>query len=89
MREADRGWDDMQAIERRLPELRSVPALLVWAPEDEVFSIEFAHRLKELLPQAEGPVPFERARHFLPDERGPELAGAVVEFLGRKAGARP
>ena len=89
MREGDRGWDDMQAIERRLPELRSVPALLVWAPEDEVFGIEFAHRLKELLPQAEGPVPFERARHFLPDERGPELAGAVVEFLGRKAGARP
>ncbi len=87
MREGDRGWADMRVIERRLPELSAVPTLLLWAPEDEVFPIEFGNRLKELLPHAEGPIPFDRARHFLQDERGPDLARATVEFLNRAAGA--
>jgi hypothetical protein len=45
-------------------------------------------RLKELLPHAEGPISFERARHFLQDDRGPDLARAVVEFLDRTVGAK-
>jgi len=81
MREGDRGWQDMRMIERRLPELASTPVLLPWAPGDEVFPIEFAHRLKELLPQARGPIEFDRARHFLQDDRGPDLAAAMVGFL--------
>ena len=88
LREGDRGWADMRAIERRLPELAGIPTLLLWAPGDEVFPIEFAHRLKELLPHAEGPVPFERARHFLQDDRGPDLAKAIVEFLNRSFGGK-
>ena len=32
---------------------------------------------------AEGPLLFDRARHFLQDDRGPDLACAVVEFLKR------
>lgn len=83
MREGDRGWDDMRAIERRLPELASVPTLLLWAPEDEVFPIETANRMKEVLPHAEGPILFDRARHFLQDDRGPDLARAACEFLTR------
>jgi pimeloyl-ACP methyl ester carboxylesterase len=89
MREGDRGWSDMRAIERRLPELESTPALLLWGAADEVFPIEFAQRLKELLPRAEGPIAFEDARHFLPDERGPDVARAIVEFLDRSVGAQP
>ena len=81
MREGDRGWQDMQAIEQRLGELARVPTLLLWAPGDEVFPIEFAHRLKELLPHAEGPIEFDRARHFLQDDRGPDLAAEIVRFL--------
>ena len=81
MREGDRGWADMSMIERRLPELSSTPVLLLWAPADEVFPIEFANRLKELLPHARGPVTFDRARHFLQDDRGPDVACAIVEFL--------
>ncbi len=81
MREGDRGWADMKMIENRLPELASTPVLLLWAPADEVFPIEFAHRLKELLPAAEGPIEFDRARHFLQDDRGPDLAAAIVNFL--------
>ncbi|MFN0120415.1 MAG: alpha/beta fold hydrolase [Blastocatellia bacterium] len=88
MREGDRGWSDMQAIERRLPELAQTPALLLWAPADEVFPLAFGERLKELLPHAEGPITFDRARHFLQDDRGPDLARAIVEFLGRTAPAQ-
>jgi pimeloyl-ACP methyl ester carboxylesterase len=76
----------MQAIERRLPELVGVPTLLLWASEDNVFPIEYANRLKELLPHAEGPILFENAAHFLQDDRGPDLARAVVEFLHRTVG---
>ncbi len=81
MREGDRGWQDMRAIQNRLPELASTPVLLLWAPGDEVFPLEFGERLKELLPHAEGPVTFDRARHFLQDDRGPDLAAAIVKFL--------
>lgn len=86
MREGDRGWDDMLAIERRLPELAEVPTVLLWAPEDNVFPIEYANRLKELLPHAEGPVIFDKAAHFLQDDRGPDIARAIVEFLNRTVG---
>ena len=88
MRENDRGWQDMRAIQNRLPELSDTPVLLLWAPEDEVFPLEFGQRLKELLPHAEGPITFDRARHFLQDDRGPDLAAAIVEFLKRTAGAQ-
>ncbi|MBX9603226.1 MAG: alpha/beta fold hydrolase [Bryobacteraceae bacterium] len=86
MQEGDRGWADMTALERRLPELQNTPVLLLWAPGDEVFPIEFAHRFKELLPHAEGPVEFDRARHFLQDDRGPDLVKEILPFLGRVLG---
>ncbi|MEA2624005.1 MAG: haloalkane dehalogenase [Candidatus Binatota bacterium] len=84
----DRGWADMKAIEERLGELSGVPTLLLWAPEDEVFPLEYAERLKELLPHAEGPLLFDRARHFLQDDRGPDIAPAIVEFLKRSLPAK-
>jgi len=84
--EGDRGWADMLAIQRRLPELASIPTILLWAPEDNVFPIEYANRLKELLPHAEGPITSDKAAHFLQDDRGPDLARAIVEFLNRTVG---
>ena len=54
-------------IQRRLPELARVPTLLLWAPEDTTFTIQYANRLKQLLPHAEGlPCYFIWAGHFLP-----------------------
>jgi haloalkane dehalogenase len=88
MREGDRGWADMAMIQRRLPELARTPTILLWAPEDAVFPIEYAKRLKQLLPHAEGPVEFDRASHFLQDDRGPDIAAASVSFLDRTVGAR-
>jgi haloalkane dehalogenase len=89
LREGDRGWADMLYIERRLPELASIPTLLLWAPEDNVFTIEYANRLKELIPHAEGPITFDKAAHFLQDDRGPDLAKAIAEFLNRTVGRVP
>jgi haloalkane dehalogenase len=83
LQEGDRGWSDMQMIQRRLPELAHVPTLLLWAPEDTTFTMQYANRLKELLPHAEGPVLFDRAGHFLQDDRGPDLAAAIIPFLKR------
>lgn len=88
VKEGDRGWDDMKAIEQRLPELARTPTLLLWAPADEVFPLEFGQRLKELLPHAEGPVEFERAKHFLQDDRGADLAATIAEFLQRTGEAQ-
>lgn len=88
LREGDRGYADMAAIERRLPELRDVPAQLLWARQDSVFGESYANRLKELLPNAEGPHAIEHADHFMQDDAGPEVAARVVEFLRRRLPAR-
>jgi haloalkane dehalogenase len=85
----DRGWADMAMIEARLPELATTPTQLIWAPEDQVFPIEYAQRLKALLPHAEGPKTYDKAAHFLQDDRGPEIAADTVAFLDRVVGARP
>lgn len=83
MREGDRGWDDMAAIERRLPELKDVPTLLLYAVQDSVFGVEYANRLKERLPNAEGPIAIEGSDHFMQDDKGSEIAGLIVDFLKR------
>lgn len=87
LREGDRGWADMASIQARLPQLKHIPIQLIWAPEDQVFPIEYAERLKALLPHAEGPTLFENARHFLQDDRGPEIAPVVTAFFDRTAGS--
>jgi len=84
MKEGDRGWADMRAIERRVGELAHVPILLLWAPEDEVFGPDYAEKMKKHFPAAEGPIMFDGAAHFLQDDRGPDLARAMVDFLDRK-----
>ena len=87
MRTGDRGWADMAAIERQLPQLAHIPTLLLYATQDSVFGKPYADRLKERLPYAEGPHPIERADHFLQDDRGPDIAKAIVSFLERTVGS--
>lgn len=88
LREGDRGWNDMLAIENRLPELAGVPTLLLWGKEDPAFTAEHAAKLKELLPQAEGPIFFDNAGHFIQSDRGPDVVKAIVEFLNRTVGKK-
>ncbi len=87
MRPGDRGWADMARLESRLPDLARTPALLLYATQDSVFGKPYADRLKLLLPHAEGPFPIDGADHFMQDDRGAEIASAIVAFLGRTVGA--
>jgi len=89
LKEGDRGWADMAWIQAQLPRLANTPIQLLWAPEDQVFPIEYGNRLKELLPHAEGPKTFDRAAHFLQDDRGPDLVAEIIGFLDRTVGPRP
>jgi pimeloyl-ACP methyl ester carboxylesterase len=88
LHEGDRGWADMKMIQSRLPELAGLPVQLLWAPADPAFPIDYAHRLKELIPQAEGPTEFDRASHFLQEDRGPDLAREIIAFLDRTVGSQ-
>jgi pimeloyl-ACP methyl ester carboxylesterase len=68
-------------------ELRActLPALLVWGREDDVFDPTiFATRFKQLLPQAAGPH-LVTGRHFLQEDSAPEIAARIVDFLRRLA----
>lgn len=85
LRDGDRGWTDMRAIETRLGELARTPILILWGVDDPVFNVEYRDRLRQLLPRAEGPVNFDRASHFLQDDRGPDLVAAMIPFLARHA----
>lgn len=89
LREGDRGWADMAWIQAQLPRLADIPIQLIWAPEDQVFPIAYAERLKQLLPHAEGPTTYDAAAHFLQDDRGPEIAADIVAFLNRTVGPAP
>ncbi|HZZ49560.1 MAG TPA: alpha/beta fold hydrolase [Pseudonocardia sp.] len=87
LREGDRGWADMVAIQENLPKLADTPVQLMWAPEDAVFPIEYAHRIKELIPHAQGPVLFSGAHHFLQDDRGSDIVEELIAFLDRAVGS--
>jgi pimeloyl-ACP methyl ester carboxylesterase len=89
LEEGDRGWADMTWIQSQLPRLAAIPIQLIWGVDDNVFPIEYADRLKELLPHAEGPKTYAEAAHFLQDDRGPEIAADIVAFLDRVVGPRP
>lgn len=87
MVEGDRGWADMALVESGLPSFRDTPTLLLWGEQDSVFGKPAADRLRELLPHAEGPYEIKGADHFMQDDRGPEIARRIVEFLDRVCGA--
>jgi haloalkane dehalogenase len=83
LRQGDRGWADMCAIETRLGELAKTPILVIWGVDDPVFNVEYRDRLMAKLPHAEGPINFDRASHFLQDDRGPDIVAAMLPFLAR------
>ena len=83
LKEGDRGWADMRAIETRLGELAATTILILWGVDDPVFTTPYRDRLMQLLPHAEGPVNFDRASHFLQDDRGPDIVKAIIPFLDR------
>lgn len=75
--------DVMRETRRRLTEW-SAPAFVLFAPEDPILGAARNFFL-DLLPTArEQPeITIEDAGHFLPEEKGPEVAQHIVEFLER------
>jgi pimeloyl-ACP methyl ester carboxylesterase len=79
-----RALDRFAWLERELRAC-TLPALLVWGREDDVFDPAiFATRFKQLLPHAEGPH-LVTGRHFLQEDSGPEIAARIIDFLRRLA----
>jgi haloalkane dehalogenase len=77
-----RAFDRFAWLERQLAAC-TLPALLVWGREDDVFDhATFCTRFKQLLPHAEGPY-LVTGRHFLQEDSGAEIAGLIVDFLER------
>jgi haloalkane dehalogenase len=79
-----RAFERFAWLERQLASC-TLPALLVWGREDDVFDlVTFCARFKQLLLQAEGPH-LVTGRHFLQEDSGPEIARLIVDFLARLA----
>jgi haloalkane dehalogenase len=82
LEEDARAFDRFSWLERELA-TSTLPAVLVWGREDDVFDhATFAARFKQLLPHAEGPH-LVTGRHFLQEDSGPEIAALIVDFLQR------
>jgi haloalkane dehalogenase len=68
----------LTALEARLPELSTLPALIVWGDKDDAFQAPELARWQELLPGAKTVV-VEGVGHFAPSEAPAEFAAAILE----------
>jgi pimeloyl-ACP methyl ester carboxylesterase len=67
------------AIEPLLRRLEA-PTLIVWALDDVLFDVAWAHWLRDTIPGARQVITLEGARLFFPEERPAALADALREF---------
>ena len=75
-----RAFDRFTWLEQELSHC-TLPALLIWGREDDVFDPNiFIPRFQKLLPHAEGPH-LVTGRHFLQENSAPEIAAHIVDFL--------
>ena len=58
------------------------PSLVLFSDSDPIFSRRAAEAMARLLPNAELEDPVEGAGHFLQEDKGDEVAAAVVRFVG-------
>jgi acyl-coenzyme A synthetase/AMP-(fatty) acid ligase/pimeloyl-ACP methyl ester carboxylesterase len=61
-----------------LSDLAAVPALMLWGPDDPVFSDRYLHELEARLPHADVHR-FSGASHYVPEDA--DVAGAVLEWV--------
>jgi haloalkane dehalogenase len=61
-----------------------VPALIVWGEQDRFASVRMAHRFHAELPGSEVAI-FAGAGHFVWEDEPASAAGALVDFLERRA----
>ena len=60
-----------------------VPVLLVWGTAEEALGLEWAYRLRDLIPGAREVVEIDGGKLFFPEERPGELAAQLRRHWGR------
>ncbi|NKX55329.1 alpha/beta fold hydrolase [Arthrobacter mobilis] len=83
--ESHPSWPALARVAEDIRDLE-VPALLLWGPEDPVFSDRYLRDLMDRLPHADVHR-FEGAGHLLPEDV--DVAGPVFSWLGSRGGANP
>jgi pimeloyl-ACP methyl ester carboxylesterase len=73
---------ELEAVSGQLRRL-NVPVLLVWGNADEALGIEWAYRLRDLIPGAREVVEIDGGKLFFPEERPEELAVQLRRHWGR------
>lgn len=76
---------DPAELEAVTPGLRhlDVPVLLVWGTAEEALGLEWAYRLRDLIPGAREVVELDGAKLFFPEERPEKLAFQLRRHWGR------
>jgi pimeloyl-ACP methyl ester carboxylesterase len=73
---------ELEAVTGRLGQL-DVPVLLVWGNAEELLGIEWAYRLRDLIPGAREVVEIDGGKLFFPEERPEQLAVQLRRHWGR------
>jgi pimeloyl-ACP methyl ester carboxylesterase len=73
---------ELEAVNGPLGRL-DVPVLLVWGTAEEALGVEWAYRLRDLIPGAREVVEIEGGKLFFPEERPEELAVQLRRHWGR------
>lgn len=76
--------DDLLAVEPLLAQL-TVPTLVVWGTDDELFDLKWAYWLRDTIPGVTEVVELNGARLFFPDERAAELVPLLLRHWTRNA----
>lgn len=73
--------DDTQLVEvENALRALEIPALIVWGTADPFFPVEWAHWLKDALPQARTVIEIDGAMLFFPEERADEFNAYIHSF---------
>lgn len=75
-------YPTLTEVEQNLSKLSDKPVLLPWGIKDWCFTPEFLKEFQQIFPEAQT-VRFEKAGHYLFEERPQELGDAIEKFLGK------
>ncbi|MGH2817726.1 MAG: haloalkane dehalogenase [Actinomycetota bacterium] len=79
--EGDPGAKKMAEVSEALARWEK-PALVAFSDSDPVFPLRAGEKMAERIPGAGPCVPIEGASHFLQEDKGEVIAGAILTFLG-------
>jgi pimeloyl-ACP methyl ester carboxylesterase len=66
---------------------RPIPTLLAWAPDDLIFRLRYAERLREMIPGARLET-IADSRAFVPEDQPQRLAALIAGFVADVAAGR-